>query len=131
MKHLDIYLAIRPMGAVRMSHKFKSKAALRYLDWKKEFLEMVFEQVPDFDQTECPLKVSAMFLFPMPPSWSKKKMRKMGEGYHRQKPDVDNCLKAVMDSLWPQDSRVSICFSIKKWASFGRASGGINLQLTY
>lgn len=46
---------------------------------------------------------SVQFLLPMPQSWSKRKRAEHLGAAHRQKPDIDNLLKAVLDSLRPQD----------------------------
>ena len=54
-------------------------------------------------------KSSSLFIrfeMPMPNSWSKKKKMKMHQKPHQQKPDIDNLVKAVLDSLFHDDSHV-------------------------
>lgn len=38
---------------------------------------------------------------------------------HRQRPDVDNLLKAVMDCLLPEDSSVHTVYVSKRWSEKG------------
>jgi Holliday junction resolvase RusA-like endonuclease len=59
--------------------------------------------------------VSANFYLPIPKSWSKRKRRFMDEKMHRQKPDVDNYVKAVFDCLFADDSRIAGGCFYKYW----------------
>lgn len=59
-----------------------------------------------------PIALNLLFVFPIPPSWSKKR-RAEAESWHMAhltKPDIDNCTKAVMDALnkiyWNDDSQI-------------------------
>jgi Holliday junction resolvase RusA-like endonuclease len=63
----------------------------------------------------------------MPDSWSKKKKEAMNGKYHRQKPDKDNCEKAVTDTLWPDDdSMIADGRTTKRWAY----SGSIEMEVS-
>ena len=60
-----------------------------------------------------------LFILPMPPSWSKKKREMMRSRPHRQKPDIDNLCKALLDALYGDDSvvwEISLC---KVWGDVG------------
>ena len=47
---------------------------------------------------------SVLFILPMPKSWSMKK-KKMLEGQpHQQRPDLSNCIKALEDAIYGEDS---------------------------
>lgn len=60
------------------------------------------------------------FAVPMPPSWSGAKRDRMRGTPHRQRPDVDNLAKALLDSLWPDgDAEVWHLTAIKRWADKG------------
>lgn len=60
------------------------------------------------------------FIFPMPKSWNKKKKKEMILKPHTQKPDLDNCLKAVWDCLLEDDSGISaIGGATKSWGEKG------------
>ena len=63
----------------------------------------------------------------MPPSWSRKKKAAMTGQPHRQKPDVDNIAKAVMDALWKDDSGIHSISCSKLWCDCERA--GIELHV--
>jgi len=56
------------------------------------------------------------FLVEMPKSWSKKKKLEMYGEPHRQRPDLDNYLKALWDCLLPEDSACHYVVAIKKWS---------------
>lgn len=60
------------------------------------------------------------FLFPMPKTWSKKKKAEMLGKPHQQTPDVDNCLKAVFDSLLKQDKIIWSVRVEKYWVNEGK-----------
>jgi Holliday junction resolvase RusA-like endonuclease len=55
----------------------------------------------------------------MPKSWSKKKKAQMLHSHHKQKPDIDNLLKGLMDALLEEDSHVHMVFTRKIWAEAG------------
>lgn len=60
------------------------------------------------------------FEFPMPDSWSKRKRREMLGQPHQQTPDIDNCIKAILDPLLEQDCTVwHIAGAEKRWAEEG------------
>ena len=76
---------------------------------------------------ECRLKMvgvdldgaDIVFYMPMPPSWSKKKRAEMLGEPHRQKPDLDNLIKALADALHSDDSHISDIRARKVWANKG------------
>ncbi len=58
---------------------------------------------------------------PMPKSWSKKKRAEMDSKDHRQKPDLDNLIKAFLDSVAEgDDAFVSSLSATKLWGEKGR-----------
>lgn len=66
-----------------------------------------------------PVSMKIIACFKIPESWSKKKQKLAQEGkiLPAKKPDIDNCLKAVNDSLngivWKDDCQVVECFMKK------------------
>lgn len=46
-----------------------------------------------------PVKISVWATFEPAKSWSKKKIAAHLGSYHTQKPDADNCIKAILDGL--------------------------------
>ena len=59
------------------------------------------------------------FHIPMPDSWSKKKKTAFHCTPHRQKPDIDNLLKAFQDSLSDDDAFVNDVHAVKLWSEIG------------
>lgn len=60
-----------------------------------------------------------IFHMPMPKSWSKKKRAEMLGQPHRQKPDVDNLTKAILDAVLKDDSGVWDMRTTKRWSEIG------------
>ena len=58
------------------------------------------------------------FHLPMPTSWTqKKRLEKLGQ-LHDQKPDLDNLIKALWDSLAKEDKTIASIGQVKKvWAT--------------
>lgn len=54
-----------------------------------------------------PQGATITFYIPVPPSWSKKKKRLYHGKLHQSKPDLDNLLKALCDSLLIEDKYVA------------------------
>lgn len=68
-----------------------------------------------------PLHAHVVFVLPMPRSWSiRKKALHRGAG-HFQKPDTDNCLKALVDAVYRgvDDSHVWDVRATKVWGDAG------------
>ena len=59
------------------------------------------------------------FHLPMPKSWSKKKRDKMDGKPHQQKPDLDNMIKSLLDSIHKEDCGVHDISACKRWAKSG------------
>ncbi len=60
------------------------------------------------------------FYIPMPKSWSKKKKDLYQNEPHKQRPDIDNLLKAFMDALAVDDCFVWNVSAIKVWGFIGK-----------
>lgn len=56
------------------------------------------------------------FHIPMPKSWTKKKKAMMLGQPHKQVPDVDNLLKALLDAIYDDDKAVWDVRTTKRWA---------------
>jgi Holliday junction resolvase RusA-like endonuclease len=59
------------------------------------------------------------FHIPMPKSWSKKKRKLMDGKPHQQKPDLDNLIKALGDSIHAEDCGIYDLSACKRWAETG------------
>ena len=76
----------------------------------------------DLRAHKCTLPESGshvIFHMPMPKSWSKKKRAEMLGQPHRQKPDVDNLTKAILDAVLKDDSGVWDMRTTKIWSDIG------------
>jgi len=88
---------------------------LRYRAWRDELRlrcrEAGYKQLDTLD---------IIFILPMPASWSKKKRAEMDGQPHQQKNDVDNLVKAWLDTLLPQDGFVWKITAEKRWGVDGK-----------
>lgn len=70
---------------------------------------------------EGPCKLTVIAIFEPAPSWSKKKREAHLWTPHTQKPDLDNCIKAVLDGLnkiaFADDKQVCQIECRKMWGS--------------
>ena len=55
------------------------------------------------------------FFIPMPKSWSKKKRSAMAGTPHKQRPDLDNYIKGLLDALLEEDCKVWRLSARKIW----------------
>lgn len=60
--------------------------------------------------------VTITFALPMPKSWPKTRRASMTGHGHKQRPDIDNLLKAFLDALCEDDSHVWDVHATKIWA---------------
>ncbi|MCK5018247.1 MAG: RusA family crossover junction endodeoxyribonuclease [Candidatus Peribacteraceae bacterium] len=107
---------IDPKGKPRMVRSdawSKRSCVERYWAYKEE----LNEQRETFCLQDHGMDIS--FYIPMPKSWSKKKKAEHLFGPHKQKPDIDNLLKAFFDCLTDDDSSIYSVKVHKFWAHEG------------
>ena len=101
---LQFYYLMEPKSCPRprvtkSGHSFMPK---EYTEWKKRFIKSTIIQLSeitdDFKTIERPLSLRAQFIFPRPQRLQHREIPSKGL-IHASKPDLDNCLKAVMDGL--------------------------------
>lgn len=115
-----------PVPAPRMTRRDKwlqprRPCVARYFAYRALLVNAVGKiPVPD--------EMHLTFGFPVPSSWSKKKRAAMVGKPHRQRPDRDNCDKAVMDSLFEEDGGVWKGSQEKVWAS---GKGFVKIRVVY
>ena len=109
---------IQPVAKPRMtrSDKWKKrKVVLKYWNFKDHLKAQA--QKENFILSS---DISIYFEIKTPKSWSKKKTNKMLFQAHQQKPDIDNLVKAVLDSLADDDSYISALKVHKIWSDEGK-----------
>lgn len=110
-----IKLDIVPVPKPRMtqSDRWRSRpCTARYWAYKDE-LKLLW------GNRELPSTYWAVFVVPMPKSWSKKKQAEMNGKPHRPKPDADNLGKGFQDALWDDDSVIWDVRFTKFWGETG------------
>ena len=105
-----IPLAPYPAPRPRFS-KFGTYNPKKYTDYKKNFLMLTKMQCKTY--FEGAIRLDITFFMPIPLSLSKKKQSELIEQhYHIKKPDSDNLLKTVKDSLegtyYKNDSQICV-----------------------
>jgi len=109
---------IDPIGKPRMTQRdkwIKRPNVQKYWDFK-DYLCLQAKK----EKFELKDNMNYLFYISMPKSWSKKKRKEMQGKKHKQKPDLDNILKAVWDSLLQDDSVISSVGSVCKfWGEDG------------
>lgn len=114
-----MYLKIIPVAKPRLTQRdrwAKRPAVVKYFAFKDQIRAMYKEELPE--------RVALTFFIPMPQSWSNKKRERMFLKPHQQRPDTDNLIKAVLDSLCDEDSHVWEIHAIKVWSEIGGISIG-------
>jgi Holliday junction resolvase RusA-like endonuclease len=123
---IKLFIPILPMGAVRTTQKqkFVDERAKRYRTYKQQIAILVRRHLKT--PTEKPVMVDITFYMPIPTSWSRKKKEKNNGAVHKSKPDIDNLIKGLFDSLnkisWKDDNQVYEVHS-KKVYSFNPGIG--------
>lgn len=59
------------------------------------------------------------FIIPFPASYGKKKRNSLLDEPHTLKPDIDNLIKAFLDSLYENDCHISEIHAFKRWGDNG------------
>lgn len=92
--------AFKPSEHVKRYRAFRDEVRIRHVQLPRPFHHVIF-------------------VMPMPPSWSKRQQER-AEGYpHEQKPDRDNLEKALLDSVYGEDSHVWDGRCTKLWGREG------------
>ena len=115
---MKVIARVTPMGAPRMTQRDKWKkrpVVVRY----RAFKDALRESVPDVPEDAA--GVSWVAYMPFPKSYSKKKRAELAGQAHRQKPDRDNIDKAILDTLFKEDCRISFGTLSKRWDDGGGA----------
>lgn len=105
-----IEIDIRPQPAVRMTQRSKwNKQSQRYLAYKNNIRLLS-------NNMKLPETLFLGFYFKCSASWNDKKKQLLIDKPHQYKPDLDNLVKGVMDSLTTEDSNVHQIVAMKLWS---------------
>jgi len=102
-----------PVGKPRMTKRdqwLKRPAVVKYRIFADALRQCM--QGVDLSDVWC---LSLKFYMPFPKSYSQKKRAVLAGKIHREKSDLDNCVKAVMDSLLEEDKAVAGILAWKYW----------------
>jgi len=101
---------ITPMPALRWGPEKFTPRAKRYASYLNDLRKIRFRLPQPF--------YHAVFILPIPKSWSKKKKFETCYTDHRSRPDRDNLDKAVGDII-PEDMHIARGYPSKIWGPFG------------
>lgn len=94
----------------------------------ENLVKLEFQSQCDFKfADDAQLWVNILFVFPIPKSASKKRRALMIDGVERptKKPDIDNCIKAILDALngvaYKDDTQVVSVTASKVYGNYPRA----------
>jgi Holliday junction resolvase RusA-like endonuclease len=114
---------ITPMGAVRMTQrsKWKNQSAQNYLRYKNIIGLSARKQFAE--PLGGPIATEIEFYYPVPKRFNKKEKSEAiaGTRFPTVKPDIDNCVKGIFDSLnkiaWEDDNRVVALITRKYYST--------------
>lgn len=104
-----------PIGKPRqtVSDKWKKRpCVMRYRAWADSA-----RAAAPADMPKKPSELTVVAYIAMPASWSRRKKAEMVLRPHQQKIDIDNCVKAVMDALFPSDCSIAFLTASKYWST--------------
>lgn len=104
---------ITPCPAPRMTQRdrwAKRPCVLRYFAFRDE-VRLHGVTIPD--------RVRIIFHMPMPESWSAKKRDEMNGKPHQVRIDIDNAVKALLDSVFENDAHIWEIHASKIWGFTG------------
>lgn len=106
---------IIPIAKCRMTRRdkwLKRPCVMAYWKYKDDVKQLKI----DVPESNC----HVIFILPMPESWPETKKLKMDGRPHRQRPDVDNLHKGLLDSIYKQDCYVWDNRITKRWGREGK-----------
>jgi Holliday junction resolvase RusA-like endonuclease len=107
---ISVVYNITPVTAPRMT---------RADAWKKRPVVLRYRAFRDEVRARdviLPIPAHVIFYMPMPASWSKRTQKAMHLRPHESLPDLDNLLKALLDSLFEADGHVWSVWPEKFWS---------------
>ena len=97
-------------------HAFTPKDTVNYENWVK----LCYQQQCG-ELLQGSIRANIIAYYKIPKSYSKKRVQAIREGkeYPQKKPDIDNCIKVILDALngiaYEDDKQVVQVIAVKKW----------------
>ena len=97
-------------------HAFTPKDTVNYENWVK----LCYQQQGG-KLLQGSIRANIIAYYKIPKSYSKKRVQAIREGkeYPQKKPDIDNCIKVILDALngiaYEDDKQVVQVIAVKKW----------------
>jgi Holliday junction resolvase RusA-like endonuclease len=123
-----VFIKCAPMGAPRQSSSDRWKqrpVVMRYRAYKDEIRRQVLEQVGEHgadDLSKCTMFTLSFYL-PFPKSYGKNKRILLESSGHNEKPDIDNLIKGVFDTICEDDKHIKHVTASKYWQSRNSIAG--------
>ena len=114
-------LNVAPFAKPRMTQRdrwAKRQIVIDYFafrDTEKQEIERLLALQNNNDKNKSWEELDISFFIPMPKSWSKKKRSEMAGTPHKQRPDLDNYIKGLLDALLEEDCKVWRVSARKIW----------------
>jgi Holliday junction resolvase RusA-like endonuclease len=114
-------LNIAPFAKPRMTQRdrWAKRQIVRdyfaFRDTVKQEIERLLALQNNDDKNKSWEELDIGFFIPMPKSWSKKKRSEMAGTPHKQRPDLDNYIKGLLDALLEEDCKVWRVSARKIW----------------
>ena len=124
-------LEVAPFAKPRMTQRdrwAKRQIVIDYFafrDTVKQEIERLLALQNNNDKNKSWEELDISFFIPMPKSWSKKKRSEMAGTPHKQRPDLDNYIKGLLDALLEEDCKVWRVSARKIWVD---TEGGITIN---
>lgn len=117
---MEYEFQLTPIGKPRMTQRDKWLNPARPAVTNYRLAKHAIEWYAREQNFVLPEIINVTFVFPVTNSWSQKKKTAMIGQPHRQKPDLDNVLKFLMDALIGSgDERVHTINARKVWGEEG------------
>ena len=114
-------LNVAPFAKPRMTQRDRwakrqiVKDYFAFRDTVKQEIEKLLALQNNDDKNKSWEELDIVFFIPMPKSWSKKKRSEMAGTPHKQRPDLDNYIKGLLDALLEEDCKVWRVSARKIW----------------
>lgn len=125
---VSVFIECAPMGAVRQSSSdgWKQRpVVMRYRAYKDEIRKQILLKAGAEGAEElskCTMFTLSFYL-PFPKSYNKKKKMLLEKTGHNEKPDIDNLIKAIFDTICKDDKHIKHVTASKYWQSRNSVAG--------